>query len=1828
MDARDRKESRSASVVHHISYKVMTELDELLEGRKMRRISVASDGNCLYHALAHQLSLQGVNHSYDEVRKACVSYLQKNPRFGKIDWMRAVDTGETREEYLHRNSQDGEWSDDIMLMAASSAFGYVIKIVTLNETVNVLPNVKKYKPELVVAKISEYQYVSVEKKDGHANNMEASRTFVLKAKQNPSIKKTKKGTDVVHLDKRSKGKRGKAMNGPGLGPSKWDPDQESLLFGANDVEEEEELPLYDRFTCEPPEDDSRTSSNVVKFFTKTFKLSSYLIFGGLLFGGALISKACLMILVNSAKVYPSELNDQSVKKDHDVIRAWSFIVILLMLLLPEVLTMMYSLYRIIMKAEPDMDMNTVIWGGFWEFLHAVGEGILFFKVLPYLDATVALLMLPLVGIIPNCIHIQAKVTSITHNERRHSRTAKQRRIRDLVLAVVALVLQLCGLLVCFACFFGDNWLRFFSLNYTYIWAFSGIVLTSCRYWENFVTGEFIFSKKFSIKAQTLQNKLDATRFKTSFIFSLMKCGVLIGFCFLTFVVLENETYTSNFVNLDTDPYSTARYNKIISLLSTSDGRVRTSDRNDIIARLIYVFVTQGCCSFAAYFFGRVACLTLIQREAYAFPTVLVTPVIAAFSAALAVYRQAGGDKFNFLSFVGLGNTYKSVPNLSYYIDFNNKPFDNITDIGVLRGYWTGIVCVGLLFGWLSLILFTVFIWNSKHDRLQRTEVIFTKALYGGPLIDQVLMLNRRQFESNYNKNQKALEEKQDKKIEERRKSSSTRSRRRSSRRLTMTANHKFTPQLFLCATMWHETEQEMTQILTSLMRLDKDQGSRRENSQKDPDYYNFQIHVMFDDAMETPKGSTDIKTNKFVQQLCTLIPLAANKVDLGTGYDLSPPVIYPTPYGGRLEFILPHGNLMVVHLKDKAKIRHRKRWSQCMYMYYILGYLQATKKAYKLDDVFLLALDGDVDFQPHAVHLLLDRMKRNPDVGAACGRIHPTGSGPVVWFQKFEYAVGHWLQKTAEHVLGCVLCSPGCFSMFRGSAIVDVNVAKMYTTKATEALHYVQWDQGEDRWLCTLLLKQGWRIEYSAASDSYTFAPEEFKEFYNQRRRWGPSTMANIFDILMDAKLTVKNNIYISWGYISYQIGLMVSSILGPATVVMIVQGAYQYVFHWSSAVALVVSLIPVIIFIILCYTTSADTQVAVAGILTILYALVMMAVIVGVVGAMATNSILDPNNIFMIMLVGLYAFTGLVHPKELMCLIHGILYYLCVPSAFIFLMVYSLTNMNNVSWGTREVKTAAPSGDDANVKALEEVATQKGKSLQLGPNDGSIYDAPKSSEGYYSCGLGNLCQCALCISPQPVYQPVPTEVKVTAPKSRKTELQRRTTRHARESHFRKYSQAKARQITGMDVNDEQAQSIERRLSKKMSVAQLRRISSKMGDSHLTTAKLRRMSTQQRRMSKRSQSQHYPGSSEMSSEAAMLSAELQEEQPDVNEEYFTDEDDSENEDQDVGLDRLEEEGEEMLYWLIEGSLEDGIIEYLDNDEREFWKYMLSNYLYPLDENKDEKARIKENLRDLRNKMTGAYFLANALWLVLNFALQLTITDISISFYINGEKMQVNPVSFLFLIFFLIILLIQFTCMLMHRWSTALHTLSTTSLKWNDSRDGYKNVKQKDIENADIKQKRRKARGNGSTLNPITGDVLDKELPEAEDNFTFGSNERGRGESNPTYDTIEAEHGVCMSSDESDNGGYAEVTYNKKEPSSPMNPLFSGKPGKGSLYGATAAATNPTFELDMYSSQKDLIPTKTNIADVIHHLKPEDEVKPQKHAHFAASSDDDEGNTSF
>jgi chitin synthase len=359
-------------------------------------------------------------------------------------------------------------------------------------------------------------------------------------------------------------------------------------------------------------------------------------------------------------------------------------------------------------------------------------------------------------------------------------------------------------------------------------------------------------------------------------------------------------------------------------------------------------------------------------------------------------------------------------------------------------------------------------------------------------------------------------------------------------------------------------------------------------------------------------------------------------------------------------------------------------------------------------------LDGDVDFKPEAVLLLVDRMRKNPKVGAACGRIHPIGSGPMVWYQKFEYAVGHWLQKAAEHKLGCVLCSPGCFSLFRGSALMDDNVMRRYADKATEATHYVQYDQGEDRWLCTLLLQEGYRVDYCASSDALTYAPETFKEFFNQRRRWMPSTIANILDLLRDARHTVLVNENISYFYIFYQGFLLASTILGPGTILLTVASSFRTVFtSLTLAESYTLALAPAIFYLIVCLKTKPETQIIVGALMSSAYSMIMTMVLVATVAQLTSSEELSASSFFFVFLIILFFITGLLHPQEILNLTYGILYLVTLPGGYVLLVIYSICNLHVVSWGTREVAKNVPKEPGAEAGGKQ--STEKPKVKRTG---------------------------------------------------------------------------------------------------------------------------------------------------------------------------------------------------------------------------------------------------------------------------------------------------------------------------------------------------------------------------------------------------------------------------------------------------------------------------------------------------------------------------------
>ncbi|XP_078585839.1 chitin synthase chs-2-like [Branchiostoma floridae x Branchiostoma japonicum] len=369
-------------------------------------------------------------------------------------------------------------------------------------------------------------------------------------------------------------------------------------------------------------------------------------------------------------------------------------------------------------------------------------------------------------------------------------------------------------------------------------------------------------------------------------------------------------------------------------------------------------------------------------------------------------------------------------------------------------------------------------------------------------------------------------------------------------------------------------------------------------------------------------------------------------------------------------------------------------------------------------DTYILATDADVKFTPKSANKLLDLAQWNPDVGAVCGRTHCLGSGPMYWLQLFDYAVGHWFQKAANSTLGTVLCCPGCFSVYRCSAIRKC--VSTYATKAEKAKEFLMKDMGEDRWLCTLMVERGCRLVYTSIAENSTFVPESFKEFFNQRRRWGPSTVANQLELLRKW-CKVARNPSVSHLFLLYQALLFCSFVIGPATAILIAAGGLDFYVSGSFPLEATIAIMSIVTFMFgyVCLKYKQETQLKWAMVLGAAFGIVMIMTTVALVekivvtirtftaaGSSTVNSTVSSvlsalDTFYFIATIGMFLVTGLLHFREINCLLHGILYFIALPTTFIFLNIYGVCNITDKSWGTREGKTSDGSKTKDGIKGI-----------------------------------------------------------------------------------------------------------------------------------------------------------------------------------------------------------------------------------------------------------------------------------------------------------------------------------------------------------------------------------------------------------------------------------------------------------------------------------------------------------------------------------------------
>ena len=253
-------------------------------------------------------------------------------------------------------------------------------------------------------------------------------------------------------------------------------------------------------------------------------------------------------------------------------------------------------------------------------------------------------------------------------------------------------------------------------------------------------------------------------------------------------------------------------------------------------------------------------------------------------------------------------------------------------------------------------------------------------------------------------------------------------------------------------------------------------------------------------------------------------------------------------------------------------------------------------------------------------------------------------------------------------------------------------VATKYSIKASTAREVLMYNQGEDRKLSCLLLENGWQLQYCASAIATTHCVESFESYFIQRKRWISSTDINIYQLIGMGRDIVQKNPAVSMLFIMYTAIYFFTGILGPATVIIVSTGGILYGFESFYLAGILGYGMPAFYVFILWYfgidlhkdsdivkKQKQGIHIKVAFIFSVIYAVLMAVVVVGIVSNMVTYP-LAVDSIYFYCLAAIFIFTSIIH-GELMLLVYGIVYWFLLPMNFLLLRMFAVANMHDQRW-------------------------------------------------------------------------------------------------------------------------------------------------------------------------------------------------------------------------------------------------------------------------------------------------------------------------------------------------------------------------------------------------------------------------------------------------------------------------------------------------------------------------------------------------------------------
>lgn len=324
-----------------------------------------------------------------------------------------------------------------------------------------------------------------------------------------------------------------------------------------------------------------------------------------------------------------------------------------------------------------------------------------------------------------------------------------------------------------------------SIWYGSFFVFLSLVLISCCWWENYVNDKskrnlivYLVDAKEDLKESKFITYALISIWNMILMFSLMLLifyvehpeDSVVNDLFIKFSDAFNQTYIANETYIINETY----------ILSNNITNITGDYINDEHLPATKFLIYYLICFHLAFVFGFISCKIQMQKFGFALPLQLAGPTTICIVTVLCYLR--------FQNICSFGKFFGTFDYFFWYSD----------DLAHYR--ITFVDCLLLLFyilTFLSQIWLTIHIWQTKTPRMAQFFNLFVRPGFSSAFIDHSMMLNRRIVydETHIIDNNKKILKK----------------------------NYEDTIKIYACATMWHETSEEMMQLLKSIMRMDIDQ---------------------------------------------------------------------------------------------------------------------------------------------------------------------------------------------------------------------------------------------------------------------------------------------------------------------------------------------------------------------------------------------------------------------------------------------------------------------------------------------------------------------------------------------------------------------------------------------------------------------------------------------------------------------------------------------------------------------------------------------------------------------------------------------------------------------------------------------------------------------------------------------------------------------------------------------------------------------------------------------------------------------------------------------